>query len=103
MVSLNWDQVYKYLYEPFSSIANGIKSLLGDVEPELMGDINDRGLLMTGAGSLVCGLGDFIHEVTGIKVRFAEDTQNCVAIGTGKIFEYINVLNDGLMIESLSN
>ena len=102
MVSLNWDQVYKYLYEPFSSIANGIKSLLGDVEPELMGDINDRGLLMTGAGSLVCGLGDFIHDVTGIKVRFAEDTQNCVAIGTGKIFDFINVLNDGLMIESLS-
>ena len=57
--------------------------------PELAADIADRGIVLTGGGSLLQGLEDLIEDRTGINTMTAEDPMTAVAIGTGKYIEFI--------------
>lgn len=57
--------------------------------PELAADIADRGIVLTGGGSLLRGLEDLIAEKTGINTMTAEDPMTAVAIGTGKYVEFL--------------
>ncbi|MBC7959642.1 MAG: rod shape-determining protein, partial [Vallitaleaceae bacterium] len=57
--------------------------------PELASDIADRGIVLTGGGSLLQGLEQLIESKTGISVVTADDALTCVAIGTGKYVEYL--------------
>ena len=70
--------------EVLSTIISAIKSVLEETPPELAGDIVDRGMVLTGGGSMVDGLPRLISESTGLHVYLAEDPVACVAIGTGK-------------------
>ena len=56
--------------------------------PELASDISDRGIVLTGGGSLIYGLDKLITAETGINAVIAEDAMSCVAIGTGAWVEY---------------
>ena len=56
--------------------------------PELAADIYDRGIVLTGGGSLLSGLDSLIEEKTGITTMVAEDPLTAVAIGTGKFIEF---------------
>ena len=58
--------------------------------PELAADIADRGIILTGGGSLLNGLEDLIEEKTGITTMTADDPLTAVAIGTGKYVEFIS-------------
>ena len=57
--------------------------------PELAADIADRGIVLTGGGSLLRGLEELIAEHTGINTMTAEDPMTAVAIGTGKYVEFL--------------
>ena len=57
--------------------------------PELAADIADRGIVLTGGGSLLRGLEDLIAAKTGINTMTAEDPMTAVAIGTGKYVEFL--------------
>ena len=70
--------------ETLETIILAIKSVLEETPPELAGDIVDRGMVLTGGGSMVDGLPRLISECTGLHVYLAEDPVACVAIGTGK-------------------
>lgn len=70
--------------ETLDTIIAAIKSVLEETPPELAGDIVDRGMVLTGGGSMVDGLPRLISELTGLHVYLAEDPVACVAIGTGK-------------------
>jgi len=70
--------------ETLDTIIMAIKSVLEETPPELAGDIVDRGMVLTGGGSMVDGLPRLISESTGLHVYLAEDPVACVAIGTGK-------------------
>ncbi len=70
--------------ETLDTIIVAIKSVLEETPPELAGDIVDRGMVLTGGGSMVDGLPRLISELTGLHVYLAEDPVACVAIGTGK-------------------
>ena len=72
------------LEEPVSSIIEAVHSVLERTPPELAADISDRGIVMTGGGSLVYGMDKLIEQKTGINVIIADDAVSCVAIGTGK-------------------
>ena len=61
--------------------------------PELTADISDRGIYMTGGGSLLYGLDKLLHEMTGINVMIAQDAISCVAIGTGKALDNLDALD----------
>ena len=61
--------------------------MLEKTPPELAADIADRGIVLTGGGSLLQGLEDLLEDRTGINTMTAEDPMTAVAIGTGKYIE----------------
>ncbi len=82
------DEMWDALYEPITSIIGVVCSVLEKTPPELVSDIAERGVVMTGGGSLLYGLDKLISDKTGINAVIAEDALSCVAIGTGKYIEY---------------
>lgn len=76
-------EMLEALEEPVSQIFEGVHSVLERTPPELMGDLSQRGILMTGGGSLLYGLDRMLAAKVGIDVRIAEDPISCVAVGTG--------------------
>ncbi len=64
--------------------------MLEKTPPELAADIADRGIVLTGGGSLLNGLEELITAKTGISAVTAEDPLTAVAVGTGRYVEYIS-------------
>ncbi len=77
------------LKETTSQIVEAIHGVLEKTPPELAADIADRGIVLTGGGSLLRGLEELIADKTGINTMTAEDPMTAVAIGTGKYVEFI--------------
>ena len=71
---------------------DAIKVTLEKTPPELAADIMDRGIVMTGGSSLLTGLNKLINQETGMPVHIAEEPINCVALGTGRVLEELDVL-----------
>ena len=78
------------LRETTSKIVDCIHSVLERTPPELAADIADRGIVLTGGGSLLNGLEDLICSKTGITTMTAEEPMTAVAIGTGKYVEFLS-------------
>ena len=74
---------------------SGIDFSLEEAPPELVGDIYDNGLLLTGGGALLGGLTQLIKRTLGINCNIAKDSINCVAKGTGMAFGRMTTLLDG--------
>jgi len=85
-------EIREALSEPVNSIIEAIKVTLEKTPPELAADIMDRGIVMTGGGSLLQGLDKRINQETGMPVHIAENPLDCVAIGTGEVLEEIDLL-----------
>jgi rod shape-determining protein MreB len=83
------DQIREALRDPINQIVDNIKSTLGQTPPELAADIVERGIIMTGGGSLLRGLDKLIATETGVPVIIADRPLDCVALGAGKYFDYI--------------
>ena len=83
------DQIREALKDPITQIIDVIKATLGQTPPELAADIVERGIVMTGGGSLLKGLDKLIQKETGVPVFVAERPLECVALGAGKYFDYI--------------
>ncbi|MDO4711141.1 MAG: rod shape-determining protein MreB [Peptostreptococcaceae bacterium] len=73
-------------------IADAVHSVLEKTPPELSADISDKGILMTGGGSLLWGLDKLIQKRTGIDAFVAEDAISCVARGTGEALNSIKFM-----------
>ena len=67
-----------------------VQSVLEKTPPELAADIADRGIVLTGGGSLLYGLEELIESKTGITTMTAEEPMTAVAIGTGKYVEFLS-------------
>jgi rod shape-determining protein MreB len=80
-------EVREALQDPINQIIDEIKKTLGQTPPELAADIVERGIVMTGGGSLLKGLPKLIAKETGVPVILAERPLDCVALGAGKYFE----------------
>jgi len=81
-------EVRDALQEPTNSIIEEIKKTLSQTPPELAADIVERGIVMTGGGSLLKGLDILIANETGVPAFRAEAPLECVAIGAGMYFEH---------------
>lgn len=77
------------LKEISGQIVEAVISVLEQTPPELSADVLDRGILLTGGGSMLRGLEELIEEKTGIHTITAEDPLRVVAVGTGQYAEYI--------------
>ena len=92
-ISLTSEETEEALRETTSQIIEAIHQALESTPPELAADIADRGIVLTGGGSLLYGLEDLIEEKTGIRTMTAENPTLCVAIGTGRYVEMMNSHN----------
>lgn len=87
-------QMMEALEEPLQVICEAVHSVLERTPPELAADISSTGIVLTGGGALLNGIDRRIEERTGIPVRIAEDPMSCVAIGTGKALNSIDMLEN---------
>jgi rod shape-determining protein MreB len=83
--------VNESLQKELKEIVNAIKRVLAVTPPELVADIMERGMVISGGGALLRNLDILISEQTSVKVEIAEDPLYCVARGTGKVLEKINL------------
>ena len=87
-ILISSDEMIEALKEPAESIVDAVHNVLELTPPELSADISDRGIVLTGGGSLIYGLDKLIQERTKMNSVIADDAVSCVAIGTGLFVEY---------------
>lgn len=86
-VEISQKQVSEALMDPVATIANGVKDALEKTPPELVADIIDAGITLTGGGALLPNLCDVIKHISGVNVKVAENPLDCVVLGTGKALQ----------------
>ena len=84
-VTVSSEETEEALREPTLQIVEAVHSVLEKTPPELA----DRGIVLTGGGSLLRGLEELIEDRTGINTMTADEPMTCVAIGTGKFVEFL--------------
>jgi len=89
-INVTSEEMQEALHESVTAVVDAVHTVLEKTPPELASDISDRGIVMTGGGSLLYGLDKLIRERTGINTIIAEEAVSCVAIGTGKYIEYVS-------------
>lgn len=94
LVELSPQDVSEALEKPIDEIANIVHKVLTNTPPELASDLYERGIILTGGGSLVRGLAERIEEKIGIRVRIDENPFTSVVKGAGKALNWINRLNN---------
>jgi rod shape-determining protein MreB len=90
-------QIAEALAEPVGAIIDAVKSALEHTAPELAADIVDRGIVMTGGGSLLSNLDYVLRYATGLAVTVADDPLSCVALGSGQALENMKALQGVLV------
>jgi rod shape-determining protein MreB len=85
-------EIREALQEPVSIIVNAVRVALERTPPELSADIVDRGIVLTGGGSLLKSLDRLLREETGLPVSVAEDPLSSVVLGTGKMLSDFDLL-----------
>jgi rod shape-determining protein MreB and related proteins len=85
-------EVREALAEPISVIVDAVRVALERTPPELSADIMDRGIVLTGGGSLLKNLDKLLREETGLPVSVAEDPLSSVVLGTGKMLSDFDLL-----------
>ncbi len=78
------------IQEPIEAIVEALKQSLEKTPPELASDIVDRGITMTGGGSLLRGIDALLRETTNLPITVADDPLTCVVLGTGKILDNLD-------------
>ena len=86
-ISVNSRECSFALEESVEAIVGAVKEVLERTPPELSADILNKGIVMTGGGSLVYGFDIRLSRETALPVSLAEDPISCVALGTGKVLE----------------
>jgi rod shape-determining protein MreB len=99
-ISVTSAEMMEALEEPISSIVEAVHAVLERTPPELAADISDRGIVLTGGGSLVYGLDKLLQEKTGINVIIADDAISCVALGTGEALNNIEAIEQSAIAEN---
>jgi rod shape-determining protein MreB len=88
--TLNSNEILEALQEPLAAIVGSVKMALEQTPPELGSDVAERGIVLTGGGSLLRDFDRLIEEETGLPVIVAEDPLTCVARGGGKALEMLD-------------
>ncbi len=88
--SLNSNEILEALQEPLHGIVSAVKTALEQTPPELGADVAERGIVLTGGGSLLRDIDRLIMEETGLPVVMAEEPLTCVARGGGRVLELID-------------
>ena len=99
-ITVRSEDIVEALEEPIQKIADGVRRVLELAPPELVSDVIDRGIIMTGGGSLLRNFDELLRQTTGIPVVVAENAIDAVALGTGQALDMIHVLQDALISDN---
>ena len=97
LISVSSAEMLEAFEEPVERIMEEVHLVLEKTPPELVADISNNGIVMTGGGSLVRGFDKLVTARTGIHAMVAENAIQCVAEGTGKSLDSIQDMQDGTM------
>jgi rod shape-determining protein MreB len=86
------DEVREALREPIMTIVDAVRTALERTPPELAADIVDKGIVLTGGGALLKGLDLLLRQETNLPITVADDPLSCVALGTGKVLDELDLL-----------
>jgi len=89
-ITVTSEETEEALKDTTLQIVEAVHSVLEKTPPELAADIADRGIVLTGGGSLLYGLEELIESKTGITTMTAGEPMTAVAIGTGKYVEFLS-------------
>lgn len=97
VVTLSSKEMLEAMMEPISAIFDAICSVIEKTPPELVGDVLKNGIVLTGGGCQLYGLDRLMADVIEIRTRVAKDPVKCVALGTGRILQYLDRMPDGVI------
>ena len=86
-VTVTGDDIREAMEEPVSAIVDAVKRALEKLPPELVSDLQEFGMILTGGGALLKGLDKRISERTSLKVHVTKDPLTCIVLGSGKALE----------------
>jgi len=101
-IEINSNEITEAIQEPLEAVVGAVRSVLSETPPELSSDIIDKGMIMSGGGSMLRRINELLTEVTGVPCYVADQPANCVAIGTGLALEHIDILRDSLSGDDLN-
>jgi rod shape-determining protein MreB len=96
-IRLTSEDIVEAVRDPVQKIADGVRRVLELAPPELVSDVIDRGIIMTGGGSLLTNFDMLLRQSTGIPVVVAENATDSVALGTGRALDMLHVLRETLI------
>ena len=99
-IPISSNEITEAIESPLQQIISAVRHVLEETPPELSSDIIDRGMVMSGGGSLLRNLDRLLTQVTGIPCHVAENALNSVAVGTGMALEHINLFRKSLVSAS---
>jgi rod shape-determining protein MreB len=96
-LKLTSEEIREAMSEPLSQIVEALKIALEQTPPELAADIVDRGIVLTGGGSLLKGLDALLKEATNLPINLVDDPLRCVVLGAGKVLDNVHLYDRILM------
>ena len=94
-IELFSSEIFEVLRRPARQITDEVLHVLEETSPELVGDIAQNGITLTGGGSQIWGMDKLLTDRTGILCTLADDADCCVAYGCGKSLAWINHMTEG--------
>ena len=96
-VTINSDEMVEALGETVETILETVHMVLERTPPELVADISENGIVLSGGGSLLYGMDKLVTERTGIPAHVVDDALSCTAYGAGRMLSRLDSMQDGMM------
>jgi rod shape-determining protein MreB and related proteins len=96
-IPLTSSEAMEAMEQPLQQILAAVRNVLEETPPELSSDIIDKGMVMSGGGSLLRNIDKLLTQVTGVPCHVAENALNCVALGTGLALEHFDFFKKSLV------
>ena len=96
-MTITSNELIEAFVEPMNQILDAIHVVLERTLPQLVGDLDTNGIVMSGGGSLIYGIDRLIERSTGIRTIVVDDPVSCAAYGAGKMLKRLDLLQDGMM------
>ena len=96
-LEINSTELIEAFVEPMNRILDAAHSVLERTPPQLVGDLDKNGIIMSGGGSLIYGIDRLIERSTNIRTVVVDDAISCAAYGAGKMLLHLEDMQDGMM------
>lgn len=96
-VNVGSNELIEAFVEPMNHILEAIHVVLERTPPQLVGDLDTNGIVLSGGGSLIYGIDRLIERSTGIRTIVVDDPVSCAAYGAGKMLTRLDGMQDGMM------